>query len=266
MYVSYVFCCTCGLLPSCTGLGRGLVGRIGGGGVLVIADHVQESAVGKYCSKLSGLRLLNSAAFLRNVGHDLLQLAWSSVLQDAQRVCFVRQLLVLWGPAQLPQVSFSSVQSFARWFHPWHFKHLIGSLLVLSTWHLLLQIKRPFVIALLAASALLRVRRRWAVLWLGDLRSTALAHLAVVMVDSSRLLASHISIRWSLSSGFRARGTLKAIIINVLFRNSAFAPILSHIVCWLSWFASQLAVSSFSVSTTIPPLLVLLTERILPEV
>ena len=43
--------------------------------VLKVADHVQELAVGKYCSELSGFLLLNSSDFLRKVGHDLLQLA-----------------------------------------------------------------------------------------------------------------------------------------------------------------------------------------------
>ena len=89
-----------------------------------------------------------------NVGHSLLQLPWPSDLQDTHLLSFVRQLTVLWGPAQLPQVSFSSGQSFARWFHPWHFRHRSGSLLVLSTWHLLLHIDSPLVIALLAAGGI----------------------------------------------------------------------------------------------------------------
>lgn len=185
----------------------------GVGAVLKVADHVQESAVGKYCSELSGFLLLYSSDFLRKVGHSLLQLAWSSDLQEMQRFSFVRQLAVLWGPAQLPHVSFSSVHSFAMWFHPWHFRHLVGSLLVLSTWHLLLQTSRPFVMALLAVSALLSDIMRCAVLWLADLCSTALAHFTDVMADVSRSLASQISARWSTDSGFRAIGTLKAIML-----------------------------------------------------
>ena len=230
MYVSHcLLCCCCGFLPCCALLALGLGIGISGGAELKDADHVHESAVGKYCSKLSGLRLLYSSIFLTKVGHVLLQLPWPSILQDTHFFSFVRQLFVLWGPAQLPHVSFSSGQSFARWFQPWHFRHRRGSLFVLSTWHLLLHIERPLVIALLAASALLKVRKRWAVFWLGDLLSIGLAHFADVMVEPSRLLASHIYRRWFASSGFRARGTLNAIILNDLFRNSAFDPILSQI-------------------------------------
>ena len=99
---------------------------------------------------------------------------------------------------------------------------------------------------------------------MGDLLSTGLAHFAAVMVELSRLFASQISSRWSESFGFMASGTLKAMMLYDLFRNSAFDPILSHIFLWLSWFDSQVAVSSFSASMMMPPLLVLVTDRILP--
>lgn len=122
------------------------------------------------------------------------------------------------------------------------------------------------MIALLAVSALSRVISKWAVLWLGDLRSIALAHFAEVIAVGSMLLASHISSRWLLSSGLMAMGTLKAIILNDLFRNSAFDPMTSHICLWLVIFESQVAASSLSASITVPPFLVLATERILPVV
>ena len=134
IYVSYcLLCCYCGFLPCCTSFALGLDSGAGGEAVLKDADHVHESAVGKYCSRLSGLRLLYSSVFLTKVGHALLQLPCPSVLQDAHLFLFDRQLFVLWGPAQLPHVSLSSGQSFARWFQPWHFKQRSGSLFVLST-------------------------------------------------------------------------------------------------------------------------------------
>src|ERR1700678_3602885 len=125
-------------------------------------DHVHASAVGKYCNELSGFLALTSAIFLLNVGHALLQLAWSFALHDTQDLSLTRQLLVLWDPAQLPQMSFSVTQSLAEWFpfQPWHLRHLIGSFLARLTWHFLLQIRRPFVMALFAAFASSRDSRR----------------------------------------------------------------------------------------------------------
>ena len=89
----------------------------------------------------------------------------------------------------------------------------MGSLLVLSTWHFLLQIKRPLVMALFAALALLKASSRCAVLLLGDLLLTALAHFTDVIMLGSRLLASQISRRWLSSSGLMSVGTLKAMTL-----------------------------------------------------
>ena len=177
----------------------------------MVQDHA--SSVGKYCSELSGFLELYSASFLMNVGHVLLQLAWSLVLQDMHALSVARQLLVLWGPAQLPHISLSLMQSLAKWFQTWNLRHLVGSLQDLSTWHFLLQINRPFVMALLAALTLQKVSSRCTVLWLGALLSTALAHLADIMVFGSRLLVSQISRQWLSCSGLMARGTLKVIIL-----------------------------------------------------
>ena len=156
-------------------------------------DHDHALAVGKYWSELSGFLVLNSASFLMKVGHALLQLAWSLVLHNTHALLFARQLLVLWGLAQLPHMSFSSAQSLAKWFQPWHLRHLVGSLWDLSTWHFLLHIERPFVIALFAVLASLSVSIRCAVLWSGVLLPMALAYLTEVMVFGSKLLASQIS-------------------------------------------------------------------------
>ena len=126
--------------------------------------QVQGSAVGKICIELLGFLLLNSSALFRNVGHVLLQLVWSLVPHETHLLSGVRQLQVLWFSEQLPHLSCSSVHSLAMWFHPWHLRHLTDSFFVFSTWHLLLQIVRPFTIDLLAASALLNVISRCAVL------------------------------------------------------------------------------------------------------
>ena len=162
-------------------------------GGLLTMDHDHASAVGKYWSELSGFLVLNSVSFLMKVGHALLQLVWSLVLHNTHTLSFAKQLLVLWGLAQLPHMSFSLAQSLAKWFQPWHLRHLVGSLQDLSTWHFLLHIERPFVIALFAALVSLSVSIRCAVLWSGVLLPTALAHLAGVMVFGSKSLASQIS-------------------------------------------------------------------------
>ena len=48
--------------------------------------HVQGSAVGKYWSAFSGFLESNSSFFFTNVGHSLLQLAWSLELQETHLV------------------------------------------------------------------------------------------------------------------------------------------------------------------------------------
>lgn len=109
------YCCVycCGLFPSWFLLGFFWLAGVGERWAVSVAVQVQESAVGKYWSELSGFLILNSSSFLKNVGHVLLQLAWSFELHEMHAFSSVRQLLDLCGPAQLPQVSFSSVQSLA---------------------------------------------------------------------------------------------------------------------------------------------------------
>lgn len=99
---------------------------------------------------------------------------------------------------------------------------------------------------------------------MGDLRSIALAHFAEMIVDASMLLASQISCRWLLSSGLMAKGTLKAMILKDLLRNSAFDPMVSHRRLWLALLESQFAALSLSASIIVPPFRELVTERILP--
>jgi hypothetical protein len=67
--------------------------------------------------------------------------------------------------------------------------------------------------ALFAALALSTVNSRCAVLWLGVLLLTALAHFAETMVVGSKPLASQISVRCPSSSGFIVSGTLKTIML-----------------------------------------------------
>lgn len=100
--------------------------------VLTAWDHVQGSAVGKYWSELSGFLALKSSIFLRKAGQERLQLACSFDLQETQLLASDRQLLVLCAPVQLPHLSTVSVQSLAKWFQPWHLRHLVGSRLVFS--------------------------------------------------------------------------------------------------------------------------------------
>ena len=138
------------------------------------------------------------------------------------------------------------------------------SVLVLSTWHFLLQIMRPFVIALFAASTLLNASRRCAVLWVGECLSIAFTHFADVMVAGSRSLALQISERWSESSGFRTKEMLNAIILKDCVRNSVLEPILSQRLRWLVAIESQLAASSLSASITVPPPRALVIVRICP--
>jgi hypothetical protein len=83
-------------------------------------------------------------------------------------------------------------------------------------------------------------------------------------VGDSRSLTSLISCRWLASSRLMSVGTLKAIILYVRVRNSAFDPIKSHSFLWLSTSLSQVAAASESASTTAPPPLVLVIDLSFP--
>lgn len=123
---------------------------------------------------------------------------------------------------------------------------------------------RPLVIALFAASALLNVRIRWAVLCVGALLCTGLTHLIAVIVSSSKLLASQTSCRCFWSSGLSPNGTLKAMRLWTLERNTTVGPILLHKFLRFSWFDIQVVAASESISTSTPPLWSLLIDLIFP--
>lgn len=85
----------------------------------VFAVQVHGSAVGKYCSALSGFLTLNSSSFLTNVGQVLHQLACLPELQEEHFfVCGDGHSLVLCFSAQLPHLSSFSRHSLAKWPQP----------------------------------------------------------------------------------------------------------------------------------------------------
>ena len=157
------------------------------------------------------------------------------------------------------------MHSLAKWFHPWHFMHLGGSLFTFLMWHCLLHILRPFVIALFAESALLIVRMTCAISWLGDLLFIDFAHLMLLMVFGSKSLALHISSLCSSSLVSVASGTLNAMMLNVHAQNLDPLPIFSHIFVWLSVFACHTVASLVFISIVVPPFFVLVMDHIRPE-
>ena len=146
MYLSIFFF---GVFLCCFGCGWGKLVR--GKSLLLLvmglsfAVQVHGSSIGKNCKVLLGFLVLNLLVFLIKVWQLWFQLEWLSDLHETHLLAGLRQSLILWFSAQLPQVSLFSMQSLAWWFQPWHFIHLVGSHFAFSVQHLLLQMFIPFV-------------------------------------------------------------------------------------------------------------------------